>query len=210
MWHRTDSRRCPVLRRVRHGARAYSADGRVQAGDGVVRRRRALDGHRRRRSVPERLREIMAELVNRSSAVVSAVRRNGRQVHRRRNHGSLRSTGRAGGPRRAGMPGGVGNSGRGRPAGRGSRPTRRHRAATAGGAQLRTGDRRGSRFAPVGLHRGRRAGGVGAADGVRCPAGRSDAQRVHRPIGGTRSDHGGIGIGAHQGAAMPRCPRVCC
>ena len=47
----------------------------------------------------ERLREIMAELLDRFRGRHPALRRHGRQVHRRRNHGDVRRPGGAGGPR---------------------------------------------------------------------------------------------------------------
>ena len=59
----------------------------------------------------ERLREIMAELVERSAAVVQ--RRHGGQVHRRRDHGGVRRANRVGGPRRSGLSGRLGPSGGG-------------------------------------------------------------------------------------------------
>ena len=66
----------------------------------------------------ERLREIMAELVDRSAAC-EALRRHGGRVHRRRHHGGVRRAGGVGGPRCSRLPGGLGRSGGGRS---GSRP----------------------------------------------------------------------------------------
>ena len=68
MWHRA-APRARVLRCVRHTAHADCRAGRVQAGDGPLRRRRAVDGHRGGLG-PERLREVMTELVDRSATVV--------------------------------------------------------------------------------------------------------------------------------------------
>jgi class 3 adenylate cyclase len=58
-----------VLQQVRHTDHARRRIGGVQAGDGVVRRCRAFDGHRGD-SGAERLREIMTELLDRSTVVV--------------------------------------------------------------------------------------------------------------------------------------------
>ena len=63
---------------------------------------------------------------------------------------------------------------------------RRCRAAAAGRAEFGSGDRRRDRFGHLGLHRDRRASRDGPADGIGRPAGRGDAQRVHRPAGRRR------------------------
>ena len=60
----------------------------------------------------ERLREIMAELARQHDRGREALRRHGGQVHRRRDHGGLRSASSVGGPCRAGVSGGIGNPGR--------------------------------------------------------------------------------------------------
>ena len=59
----------------------------------------------------ERLREIMAELVNRAAVVVQRYGGTVGQVHRRRHHGGVRRAGRVGGPRRAGVSCGIGDPG---------------------------------------------------------------------------------------------------
>ena len=56
----------------------------------------------------ERLREIMAELVDRSHGGGEALRRHAEPVHRRRHHGGVRRTNHAGGPRCSRLPGGLG------------------------------------------------------------------------------------------------------
>ena len=61
----------------------------------------------------ERLREIMAELVDVRRAVVQRLRRDGGPVHRRRGDGGLRCTGGVGGPRCSRLPGGLRRSGGG-------------------------------------------------------------------------------------------------
>ena len=61
----------------------------------------------------ERLREIMAELVDRAAAGGAAIRRHGGQVHRRRDHGRLRRAASVGGPRRSRLSGGDGIQGGG-------------------------------------------------------------------------------------------------
>ena len=63
------------------------------------------------------------------------------------------------------------------------RRARRYRAAVAGRAELRGGDRRWDWFGPVWLRRRGRAGRHGAADGVGGPAGWGDAQRVDGATG---------------------------
>ena len=68
VWYRAAGKR-EVLFRLRCGGVDSGETGRVQAGDGAVRRRGALDGHRRAVGA-ERLREIMTELVARAAAVV--------------------------------------------------------------------------------------------------------------------------------------------
>ena len=49
----------------------------------------------------ERLREIMAELVDALALCGAAIRRDGGQVHRRRDHGRVRRAGRVGGSRQS-------------------------------------------------------------------------------------------------------------
>ena len=73
----------------------------------------------------ERLREIMAELVDRCRGGGAALRRHGGQVHRRRDHGRVRCAGGVGGPRRSRLPGCVGHPRGGPAAGR-----RRSKTAT--------------------------------------------------------------------------------
>ncbi len=58
------------------------------------------------------------------------------------------------------------------------------------GLELGSGDRRGGRFGRCRVHRDRRTGRPGAADGVGGPAGRGDAQYVHRPAGRDRREPG--------------------
>ena len=65
---------------------------------------------------PERLREIMADLVDRCCGGGAALRRHGGQVHRRRHHGGVRRAGGVGGPRDARLSGGTGHSGGGQAA----------------------------------------------------------------------------------------------
>ena len=77
------------------------------------------------------------------------------------------------------------------------------RPAAAGGAEFWAGDRRRNRLWCFGLHRDRRAGGDGAADGVGSATGRGDAQRVHRSAGRRYRGAGGAGAGAHQGGKRP-------
>ena len=57
----------------------------------------------------ERLREIMADLVEHHNSGREALRRHGGQVHRRRDHGGVRGTGGVGGPRGTGLPCGAGH-----------------------------------------------------------------------------------------------------
>ena len=59
----------------------------------------------------ERLREIMAELVDRCTKRGAPLRGHGGQVHRRRDHGGVRRTGSNGGPRFSRLSGGLGPSG---------------------------------------------------------------------------------------------------
>ena len=90
----------------------------------------------------ERLREIMTDLFNCSSACGAALRRDGRQVHWRRHHGGVRGASRVGRPRITRMLGRVGDSAGGRPArDRGEGP-RWLVIAIAGWIELWRGDRR--------------------------------------------------------------------
>ena len=90
--------RCPVLRRLRLARRRRRQPCRVQAGDGVVRRRGAFDGHRRRTgrrtAARDHGRPVQPLVGDRP-----AIRRHRRQVHRRRHHGGVRRADRARGPR---------------------------------------------------------------------------------------------------------------
>ena len=63
----------------------------------------------------ERLREIMAELVDRCVGGGAALRRHGGQVHRRRDHGGVRRAGSVGGPRASRLSCGAGQPGGDRP-----------------------------------------------------------------------------------------------
>ena len=90
----------------------------------------------------ERLREIMAELVDRAAAVVQRYGGTVDKFTGDGDHGGVRRASRVGGPRRSCLPGGVGCSRRGEAAcRRGPRP-RRCRPAAAGRPELRSGDRR--------------------------------------------------------------------
>ena len=72
--------------------------GRVQAGDGPLRRRGALHGPRRggRRGAATRNHDRARRPFGRGG---DTLRRHRRQVHRRRHHGGVRRAGGAGGPR---------------------------------------------------------------------------------------------------------------
>ncbi len=112
----------------------------------------------------------------------AALRRHRRQVHRRRDHGGVRCADRAwrttlfGHAWRRWTSRSETEHARGRDcSGRDGVD-----AAAAGRAELRPGDRRRDRFGRLGLHRHRRAGRDGAADGIRRAARRRDAERVHR------------------------------
>ena len=90
----------------------------------------------------ERLREIMAELVDRCAAVV---KRYGGTVDKFTgdgDHGGVRCAGGVGGPRSPRLPGRVRRSRGDRPAGRRGQRPRRCGPAAAGGTELRSGDRR--------------------------------------------------------------------
>ena len=87
----------------------------------------------------ERLREIMTELFDRSSAAVRALRRDHRQVHRRRSDGGVRRAGCVGGSRIAFLPGRAGHPPGGRSASGEVRERDGVEAAAAGRPELRGG-----------------------------------------------------------------------
>ena len=147
----------------------------------------------------ERLREIMAELVDRSTAVVQ---RYGGTVDKFTGDGIMAVFGapialedhafRA-------CLAALDIQQRSRAAGRRSRASRRHRPAAAGRPEFRSGDRRRNRFRRCELHRHRRAGRDGSADGIGGAAGRGDAQRVDGPTGRRRRGARRARTGADQG-----------
>ena len=134
---------CAVLRCLRRGADAGRPACRIQAGDDTFRRRGAVDGYRGRIG-PERLREVMTELVDRSAWWCSAtgapwtsspVTASWRcSVRRSLGRHAFRACLAALDIQRVA-----------RPAGRRGRPPGRHRTAVARRLEFRPGDRRRGR-----------------------------------------------------------------
>ena len=129
---------------------------------------------------PERLREIMTELLDRSTAVVKRYGGTREPVHGRRHHGGLRRANGAGGSCVSRLPGRTGISG-------GSRRLASDVMRRDGvDLQLRIGFNSGAghcgrnRFERFGLHRNRRSGRHGPTHGVGRTARRCDAQRFDR------------------------------
>ena len=152
----------------------------------------------------------MTELLDRSAAVVKRYGGTRRQVHRRRDHGGVRCADCVGGPRFSSLHGGAGDPGRDSEAGCRSRQPRLHRAAAADRAELRPGDRRRNRNRCSQLHRHRRAGGHGAADGGGGAAGWRDAERVDGATGRERCARWQIPKRRSSKAPMLPCRREGC
>ena len=102
VWHRTAAEGA-LLPRVRFPAGTIGRGGRVQAGDGAVCRRRAFDGHRRSRGRRATARDHDGTRTAGDDRG-AALQRDGRQIHRRRDHGGIRRPGGVGGPRFSRVP----------------------------------------------------------------------------------------------------------
>jgi len=131
MWSRAAAKR-EILFAVRYGGVDSGEIRRVQAGDGAVRRCGAFDGHRCGGGCGAAARDH-GRTGRECEAGRAAVRRHGRQVHRRRDHGGVRCAGGAGGPRSSRLSCGTGHPGGDRPACRQRPRARRCGSPVAGG-----------------------------------------------------------------------------